>query len=88
MKSYFVLANDIIIEFKGRYLSQFPGFWGKIIPNYPPSKLFLFTSLPEIISTYTFKILKALKLCILSYLIYFFVTQGDDALDPYQGLCP
>ena len=25
MKSYFALANDIIIEFKGRYLSQFPG---------------------------------------------------------------
>ena len=25
MKSYFVLANDIIIEFKGRHFSQFPG---------------------------------------------------------------
>ena len=25
MKSYFVLANDIIIEFKARHLSQFPG---------------------------------------------------------------
>ena len=25
MKSNFVLANDIIIEFKGRHLSQFPG---------------------------------------------------------------
>ena len=25
MKSYFVLENDIIIEFKGRHLSQFPG---------------------------------------------------------------
>ena len=25
MKSYFVLANDIIIEFKVRHLSQFPG---------------------------------------------------------------
>ena len=25
MKSYFVLAYDIIIEFKGRHLSQFSG---------------------------------------------------------------
>ena len=25
MKSYFVLANDITIEFKGRHLSQFLG---------------------------------------------------------------
>ena len=25
MKSYFVLANDIIIEFNGQHLSQFPG---------------------------------------------------------------
>ena len=24
MKSYFVLANNIIIEFKGRHLPQFP----------------------------------------------------------------
>ena len=25
MKPYFILANNIIIEFKGRHLSQFPG---------------------------------------------------------------
>ena len=68
-------------------VNYFPGFLGKIIKNYPPSKLFLFTSLPEIISTYTFKILKALKLCILPHLIYFCYTRGR-CLGPLSRALP